>query len=120
MSESLQHRDFSHLLRQPSEMPLACTAYTLINALTLSGAVIPNEDARQLISSVEETLAPLEFESEQHFAQARGFKLEKIPYQPQAVSDYRDLVHLFSSQLSSTAGTAGGHGTGVIDPQEKI
>ena len=101
MSEIIKNYDFSDLLRQPSDMPLACSAYTLVNALRISGAVIPNEAARSLISEVEDTLTPLSFELKQQFAQEYGFQLERIPFEEGWFLNFNDMIDAFVFNLRS-------------------
>ena len=99
MSEYLTSYDSSKLFKQPSEIPLACTAYSLLNALHICGAEISSTDSSQLISQVEETLVPLSYEDCQSFTQEQGYNMEWLGYDENNTNTYELLVENFAEEL---------------------
>jgi len=97
--ETLLPYDFSSLVTQPSEKQIICSACTLINALTLSGAIISPSETQSLISNVEQSRQPLELQQVHDFAQQHDSVIKFIPL-PDKVTDITELVDVFTKAIS--------------------
>lgn len=99
MSEYLNPLDSTKLFKQPSDRPLACSAYSLLNALQICGAEISSTSANNLISRVEETLTPLTYEDRKHFAQENGYTAEWLSFDESYTDSYERLIEKFAQEL---------------------
>ncbi len=71
------------LVVQPSDTPIACSAYSLVNALTLKGVSVIREDTDRLIGQVVQHRLPLSNKDEQEFLAQYGYTIG-LPWAPEA------------------------------------